>query len=168
MTSPGHRSLLRALRTVRFRLTLALLLAAVVAASGVTYGGWTVAGSGNGYAKAVTAQSLSLVDASASTSAQLYPGATGDLVVRVTNPNSFAVTITSVANSGGSIVSDKGAACNAATGVTYANSTGLSQAVAAGATITFSLANKVSMSNSSDNACQGAVFTIPISVSATS
>ena len=156
------------LGSARSRLAIALLLTAVMTAGGATYGGWTFVSTGSGYAKAVSGQALTLQDASASTSAQLYPGGSGDLVVKVANPNSFAVTITSVSNGSGSIASDKGAACNAATGVSYTSTTGLSQVVAAGATVTFTVANKVSMSNSSDNSCQGAVFTIPINVQATS
>ncbi len=88
-------------------------------------------------------------------------------MVKVTNPNSFAVTVTSVTGAG-TITSDKGAACNASTGVTFTNAAGLSQAVGAGATVTFSLAGKVAMSNASDNSCQGAIFTVPVTLSATS
>jgi hypothetical protein len=109
---------------------------------------------------------LTLSDASASTTAQLYPGGTGDIWIKVTNSNPFAVTVTSVTGAG-TITSDKGAACDAATGVTFTNTTGLSQAVGAGATVTFSLAGKVAMSNASDNSCQGAVFSVPITLAAT-
>jgi hypothetical protein len=85
----------------------------------------------------------------------------------VTNPNPFAVTVTAVTGAG-AITSDKGAACNTSTGVTFTNTSGLSQAVGAGATVTFSLAGKVAMSNASDNSCQGAVFTVPVTLTATS
>src|SRR5213593_4396428 len=149
------------------RLAFALVLTTLTIAVGVTYGSWTISGTGNGYSKAVTAQSLTTVDVSGSATAQLYPGGTGDLIVRASNPNPFAVTITAVSGNG-TITSDKGASCNASTGVTYTDTTGLSQAVAAGGAATFTLANKVSMSNASDNACQGAIFTVPISITATS
>jgi P pilus assembly chaperone PapD len=168
MGSAGLSAMLRSLAAQRLRLALALFLALLTLASGVTFGGWNVTGTGSGYSKAVSAQSLTLSDASASTTAQLYPGGSGDLVVKVTNPNPFAVTITGVSNGSGSITSNKGAACDASTGVTYTNTTGLSQAVAAGATVTFSVSGKVAMSNASDSTCQGATFTIPITVTATS
>jgi hypothetical protein len=139
----------------------------VVATTAVTFGSWTVSSSaGSGYSKAKVASSLTLSDASASTTAQLYPGGTGDIWIKVTNSNPFAVTVTSVTGAG-TITSDKGAACDAATGVTFTNTTGLTQAVGAGATVTFSLAGKVAMSNASDNTCQGAVFTVPITLAAT-
>src|ERR671928_379821 len=145
---------------------LAAAVAAVVAA-GIGIAAWTISGSGNGYAKAGSASSLTLADATAFTTATLYPGATGDLKLRVTNPNSFPVRITAVSGNG-TITSDKGAACDASTGVTFANQSGLALDLAASATATLTVANAVSMSNSSDNSCQGAIFTVPVSLTAVS
>jgi hypothetical protein len=89
--------------------------------------------------------------------------------VKVTNPNPFPVRITSIVKQpAAAISSDKGAACDASTGVTFSDQTGLALDLAAGATTTFTLANAVSMSNASDNSCQGAVFTIPVTVSGAS
>jgi hypothetical protein len=162
------RAALRIIAADKARLALALSAILVVATTAVTFGSWTVSSSaGSGYSKAKVATSLTLSDASASTTAQLYPGGTGDIWVKVTNSNPFAVTVTSVTGAG-TITSDKGAACDAATGVTFTNTTGLTQAVGAGATVTFSLVGKVAMSNASDNTCQGAVFTVPITLAATS
>jgi hypothetical protein len=162
------RAALKIVVADKARVALALSALALLATAAVTLGSWAVGSSaGNGYAKAVTAQNLTLGDASASTTAQLYPGGTGDLWVKVTNPNAFPVTVTAV-NGAGAITSDKGAACNASTGVTYTNTSGLSQSVGVGATVTFSLAGKVAMSNASDNSCQGAIFTVPVTLTATS
>jgi hypothetical protein len=162
------RAALRIIAADKAWLALALSAILVVATTAVTFGSWTVSSSaGSGYSKAKVASSLTLSDASASTTAQLYPGGTGDIWIKVTNSNPFAVTVTSVTGAG-TITSDKGAACDAATGVTFTNTTGLTQAVGAGATVTFSLAGKVAMSNASDNSCQGAVFTVPITLAATS
>ncbi len=152
----------------KVRLALALSAAVMMATATVTFGSWSVSSApGGGYSKAVTAQSLTFTDVSGSAAAQLYPGGTGDLVVRVTNPNPFAVTITAVSGNG-TVTSDKGAACNASTGVTFASTTGLTQVVGAGASVTFTLTGKMSMSNASANACQGAVFTVPVTLTATS
>jgi hypothetical protein len=162
------RAALRIIAADKARLALALSAVAVMATTAVTFGSWSVSSSaGSGYSKARVASSLTLSDASASTTAQLYPGGTGDIWIKVTNSNPFAVTVTSVTGAG-TITSDKGAACDAATGVTFTTTTGLTQAVGAGATVTFSLAGKVAMSNVSDNTCQGAVFTVPITLAATS
>jgi hypothetical protein len=148
-------------------IVIAGVLVLAIVAVGVGLGAWSLGGTGNGAAKATTASNVTLADATAFTSADLYPGATGNLKLRVTNPNPFPVRITTVSGNG-TITSDKGAACDATTGVTFTNTTGLSQAVAAGATVTFSLAGKVAMSNASDNSCQGAVFATPITLAATS
>lgn len=147
-------------------IALAVLLAAIVAV-GVGLGAWSIGGTGNGAAKATTASSITLADASGFTSADLYPGATGNLKLRATNPNPFPVRITAVSGNG-TITSDKGAACDASTGVTLANQSGLTLDLAAGATATLTVPNAVSMSNSSDNSCQGAVFTVPVSLTAVS
>jgi hypothetical protein len=145
---------------------LALLLSAVAASAVIA--AWVTNGSGPGYAKAQTASNLILSDASASTTADLYPGATGSVKLKVTNPNPFPVRITSVAKQASAITSDKGAACDASTGVTFSDQTGLALDLAAGATTTFTLANAISMSNASDNSCQGALFTIPVNVTGAS
>jgi len=157
--------------TIRIPRKVFVALAAIVAlvATGVIVAAWSTTGSGNGYAKAGTASALTIGDASAATVGDLYPGGSGAVKLKVTNPNPFAVRITTVAKqTGGVITSDKGAACNASTGVTFTDQTGLALDLAAGATTTFSLANAVSMSNASDNTCQGAIFTIPVDVTGAS
>jgi hypothetical protein len=153
--------------TIKLPRKLVFVVAAIaaLAVTSFIFAAWSTSGSGNGYAKAGTASALTIGDATASTVADLYPGATGAVKLQVTNPNSFPVKITSVAKqTSGTITSDKGAACNAATGVTFTDQTGLALVVAAGATSTFTLSNAVAMSNASDNTCQGAVFTIPVDV----
>jgi hypothetical protein len=158
------------MRTARRKRTLVIALLVLllgVVAVGVGLGAWSLGGTGNGSAKASTASNITLADASAFTTADLYPGATGNLKLRATNPNSFPVRITAVSGNG-TITSDKGAACDASTGVTFSNQTGLTLDLAAGQTATLTVANAVSMSNSSDNSCQGATFTVPVSVTAVS
>lgn len=156
--------------SLKLQLALALGATAVVGAVGsMTFGAWNVGSdAGNAYSKAKTAVNLTLSDASAATTADLYPGGSGDVKVKVTNPNPFAVTITNVSAAAGSIVSDAGATCNSATGVSFTNQTGLSLSLAAGATSTFTLSGAAAMTNASANACQGAIFTIPVSITATS
>jgi hypothetical protein len=157
--------------TIRLSRKLFFVVVAIAAlvVSGVLYAAWSTTGSGNGYAKAGTASALTIGDASASTTADLYPGGTGSVKLKVTNPNPFAVRITTVTKqTGGAITSDKGAACNASTGVTFTDQTGLALDVAANATSTFTLSGAVSMTNASDNTCQGAIFTIPVDVTGAS
>jgi hypothetical protein len=148
-------------------IVIAGVLVLAIVAVGVGLGAWSLGGSGNGAAKATTASNVTLADATAFTSADLYPGATGNLKLRVTNPNPFPVRITTVSGNG-TITSDKGAACDASTGVTFTNQTGLTLDLAAGATGTLTVPSSVSMSNASDNSCQGAVFTVPVSITGVS
>lgn len=149
------------------KLTIGVLFAGAMLAGSVAFAAWTATGSGSGYAKATTAQALTTVDVSASTAATLYPGATGDVLIRIDNPNPYPVTVTDVAGAG-AIDSDAGAACDAATGVTFTDQTGLSLNVAAGGAATFTLTGSVEMDNSSHNSCQGAIFTIPVTLSGAS
>jgi len=151
------------------KLFFALAAIAALVATGVLLAAWSTNGSGNGYAKAGSALPLMVNDASASTLADLYPGASGAVKLKVNNPNPFPVRITAVAKqAAGSITSDKGAACNASTGVIFTDQSGLMLDLAAGATSTFTLSGSVAMSNASDNSCQGAIFTIPVDVTAIS
>lgn len=157
---------LRKLST-RMMLVAGVGLASIVVA-GIAIAAWSVSGTGTGYAKASTASAVSLADATANTSADLYPGASGAVKLKVTNPNPFPVRITAVAGNG-AITSDKGAACNAATGVSFTNQSGLTLDLLANETDkVFTLAGAVAMTNASDNSCQGAVFSVPVSVTAIS
>jgi len=56
---------------------IALVGVIAVALAGIAIAAWVVSGSGTGYAKAGSSSALTLSDASASTSADLYPGAAG-------------------------------------------------------------------------------------------
>lgn len=150
-----------------------LTIMAAVSAVGLVYAAWTTNGTGSGYAKAGTAQALSTVDVSASTTATLYPGGpAGDVTIRISNPNPYPVTVTGVAGSG-AITPDAGHAACTTTGVTFTDQTGLSISVPAkagavnGETQT-TLSGAASMSNASVNGCQGATFTIPVTLSGAS
>ncbi len=149
------------------RITAGSILFGIIAMASVAYAAWTASGSGQGYAKAGTASALTTVDVSASTTATLYPSGTGNVLLRISNPNPYPVRVTTV-NGNGTITSDKGAACDAATGVTFTNQSGLTLDIPASGASTFTLTGAVAMSNASDNTCQGGVFTIPVSLSGAS
>jgi hypothetical protein len=136
------------------------------------YAAWTSSGGGTGFAKAASAQNLTTASVTGTTSATLFPGATGDLVVNVTNPNSYPIKVTSVTGNG-TIAADSGhSTCGQdaqhPTGVTYTDQTGLSIAVAANSSSQVTLSGSVKMTNASDNSCQGATFSVPVSMAATS
>src|SRR5262249_53921614 len=132
----------------------------------------TAGGSGSGYAKATPAQQLTTVDVSASTTATLYPGANGDLLLKVSNPNPYPVKVTDVAGSG-AITADSGhSTCGSdaghPTGVSFTDQHSLSILVAANSSTQTTLSATVAMSNASDNSCQGATFTVPVTLTGAS
>ena len=96
--------------------------------SAIVFAAWLSSGSGSAYSKAGSSQALSTLDASASTSATLYPGVSGDVTLKVSNPNPFPVRVTSVSLNGtnADITPDAGHASCSPTGVSFANQTGLS------------------------------------------
>jgi hypothetical protein len=148
------------------------VIAAALSVVGLVYAAWTTNGTGDAYAKAGTAAAISTVDVSASTTATLYPGVSGDVLIKLDNPNPYAVTVTAVTGSG-SITADAGHSGCTTTGVTFTNQTGLSLVVPAKSggvdgVLQTNLTGAASMSNASLNACQGAVFTIPVTLSGTS
>lgn len=152
-----------------------LIFAAVaVMALGIVslgYAAWTSSGNGTGFAQASTAKSLNSVTVSAA-SAGLYPGATADLTLKLANPNPYPVTITDVTGSGPITADNSHATCGQdashPTGVTYTDQHNLSISVPANGTSDVTVSNSVHMSNASDNSCQGATFTIPVSLNGAS
>ena len=150
------------------RITAGSILFGIIAVSSVAYAAWTATGGGQGYAKAGTAAVLTTVDVSATTTATLFPSGTGNVFLKITNPNPYAVTVTTVTGSG-AITSDKGVNCQGVTtGVSFTNQTLLTLVVPASSAAQFTLTGAAAMSNASDNSCQGAVFTIPVTLSGAS
>lgn len=132
-------------------------------AIGVAFAQWTATGTGSGYAKAKTAVDLSTV--AVTPAATLYPGGTGNALISIVNPNDYKVRVTDITGNG-TITSDVPACDSGGTGVTFTNQTLQSLDVPAHSAGTlFTLTGAVSMDNTSDNACQGATFTIPVTLS---
>lgn len=147
----------------------------ILIVSAIVFAAWLAPGSGSASAKAGSSQALSTLDASASTGATLYPGVSGDVTLKISNPNPFPIRVTSVSLDGtnADIVPDSGHASCSPTGVSFTDQTGLTVDVPAksGSTngsATATLSGAVSMSNASANGCQGATFTIPVTMSGAS
>ena len=136
---------------------------------GLVYAAWTTNGTGSGYAKAGSSQALTTVDVSASTTASLYPGVDGNVLIKINNPNPYPVRVTDVTGNG-AISADAGhSTCGSdaghPTGVTFTDQTGQTIDIAASSSTQTTLTNAAHMSNASDDSCQGATFTIPVSLS---
>jgi len=149
------------------RLIFTAVTVLVMAAVGLVYAAWTTNGSGSGYAKAGSSQALTTVDVSATTAASLYPGTTGDVKLSISNPNPFAVRVTAVSGNG-TITADGSHSGCTTTGVTFTNQSSLTIDIAANSSTTSTLTGAAAMSNASLNACQGATFTIPVSLTGAS
>jgi hypothetical protein len=153
------------------RLIFAAVTVMVLGIVSLGYAAWTSSGNGTGFAQASSAQALNSVTVSAG-SANLYPGATADLTLKLNNPNPYPVTVTSVTGNGTITADTSHATCGQdaghPTGVTFTGQTGLSISVPANATADAPVPGSVHMSNASDNSCQGATFTIPVSISGAS
>jgi hypothetical protein len=143
------------------------LVVAVVGGS-VAYAAWLSGGSGSVTAKAGTAVSLTTSDASASTTTTLYPGVTGDARITINNPNAFAVRVTNISAGVGSVTATGGTGTCTTTGVSLVAQSGLALDVAANSSASFTVTGAVAMSNSSDDGCQGATFTVPVSLTGVS
>jgi hypothetical protein len=142
----------------------ALSVVGVLALGGAAWAYFRSSGSGNGHGTTGTMSTVILNAVAGTPSAALYPGGTGDVSIEVNNPNDYAVTLVSVTGNG-TITPDAGHAGCTTTGVTFANQTGLSTSIPASATnyqVHFSGA--VSMSASSSSGCQGASFSIPVTI----
>jgi hypothetical protein len=122
----------------------------ILMAGGVAYAAWTAEGSGHGTAKGGTAITLGVEGNDIS---DIYPTGSFPATVKVTNPNPYAVTLSSVDFTGATTTA---VGCDAST-VDVADLTGLTQVLDAnGGDHTFAVT--VTMSNDATDECQGATF----------
>jgi uncharacterized protein (DUF58 family) len=156
-------------RRTKVILTVAAV-AAVAANAGAAWAYWRVTGTGTGTAQAGAVIELSLKGRS-DDDKPLFPGGTSDLTVTVTNRNNFPIRITTVSAGEGKTVADEGhraAGCRT-TGVVVAKDVyEVSWQVAQDTIGVFTLPDGIRMTNSSDSACQGATFTIPVQATGSS
>lgn len=141
--------------------------------------GLNAGSSAEGQSATITNLSISAV-ASPSATNLLYPGANGDVVLKISNPNAFPVTLTAVqlpANTsfaagygdaalttanGGCTTGNSGVSWNFATassGSSHALTSPLT--VAGNGTLTVTMTNAASMSTSAPAACAGTYFSMP-------
>jgi hypothetical protein len=148
----------------RRRLVSALAVVGVLAVGGVAWAYFTSSGSGSAHASTGSMSTVTLNAAAGTPSTPLYPGGTGDVSLEVNNPNAYAVTLVSVAGHG-TITPDAGHSGCTTTGVTFTNQTGLSTTIPASASnYQIHLPGTVSMGSSSSSGCQGATFSIPVTI----
>jgi hypothetical protein len=130
---------------------------AVVAAAGVGYALWTASGTGSGEAKAKSAVALTVSAGTAS--AQLYPGASGDVVFSLTNPNPYNVSLTGWSGATVTSTSDT-VGCPASNFTINAGSITPTTITGSNGTGTVTVTNGITMVSAAPNACQGVTVTV--------
>lgn len=155
------------MRKVNRRTKVILTVAAVAAVAvnaGVAWAYWSITGSGTAAVAAGSVIELSLKGKS-DLDKPLFPGSASDLIVTVTNENNFPIQITTVAPGKGVTAADdahRAAGCRN-TGVVVAKDVQrVSWDVPKNSIGVFTVPDGIKMTNQSDTACQGAVFTIPV------
>jgi hypothetical protein len=129
---------------------------------GSAFGYFTSSGAGHGSAS--TATLLPALGAHGVPTTRLVPGGTADVAVQVTNPNLFAVTVVSATAAVGVVTVDAGHPTCTPASVDFTDPVGLSLVIPAGTTEALSFPGAASMSISAPNACQGASFSIPLTL----
>jgi hypothetical protein len=148
------------------RRLLVLALAAVLVGlgAGAAYAYFTATGSGAGSAGAGSLQTVTIDATTGSPTTPLLPGQTGDVALQVSNPNGFPVTLVAASGSGAVTVDSEHSGCDPSV-VTFTNQTGLSTTIPADTTgYQVYLDGAASMSTAAANACQGATFSIPVTI----
>ena len=142
-------------------LVMSLILVGV--SSGAAYAYWRTTGSGSGAASVGTVQSVTVLAASGTPASLLVPGASAELVLSISNPNSYALTLTGIAPNGTITVSG-GSGCTAVnSGVSVSTLSGLSLSISAG-TSTVRIPAGIQMTSGSASGCQSADFQVPVTV----
>jgi hypothetical protein len=143
----------------------AFVVTAIGMVAGIGFATWTSDGDGQGRARAVTAQPVTVTAVSGP--ADLFPGALdGDVHFTLTNPNPYDVVFEAMTP--GEITSSNQVNCSAAN-IDVVGAGGLSLPVAAGDTSDpLSIADVVSMDADAPEACQGVSFDIDLVLAGTS
>src|SRR5438552_17607835 len=94
LTTQKRKTLMR----IRKALVAVGILTGSALAANLAFAAWTANGTGSGSAKAISSVGVSTV--SATPTAQLYPGGSGDVKITIKNDNSFPVQVTAINGTG--------------------------------------------------------------------
>ncbi|WP_255770631.1 hypothetical protein [Pseudarthrobacter sulfonivorans] len=164
---PKHKKTSRRLAAKTAAATITLCLAT---GAGGAYAYWATVGAGSGAATngtmgAVTVEALIAGDSPQST---LVPGGTADVAVRAHNPNDYPVQVYAIRGNG-AVTADANHTVCTTTGVKFVDPAApLAPALSipANSSILITLPNAAAMSTASSSGCQGAAFTVPVTLEA--
>lgn len=142
----------------------------VLTGAGGAYAYWATVGAGSGSATdgtmaTVTVDALVAGDTLQTT---LVPGGTADVAVRASNPNDYAVQVYAISGNGAA-TADAGHPACLTTGVTFvAPASPLAPAISipAQSSVLITLPGAAAMSLASSSGCQGATFSLPVTLEA--
>jgi hypothetical protein len=165
----------RAMKPWRWRRT-PIVFGAIVAlvlglSAGSAYGFLATHGSATSFASVGTMKTVTMATAG-TPSTPLLPGGTGDVVFSVTNPNNFPVSLVGAALETGSAITPNAnhSGCTTTDGnpvVTLNVPSGdLPVAIPANTTMPINLASAATMDLNATSNCQGAIFDIPLAITA--
>jgi hypothetical protein len=138
----------------------------IAVASSIAFATWTTDGSGTASDQALTAQTVTLA-ASTTPTADLFPGGSGAAQFTVTNPNPYAVQLTSISFT--TVTSGDDTNCPAAN-LTVAATVNLASPITVQANDTSgpqSVPEAFTLSADAPDGCQGVVFTVDATASGT-
>ena len=147
-------------------LSLWVAAAALTTASAIPVGAYFQAdqASATGSAPAGTMQTVVLEALTGETPAlALQPGSTGEVVLRVNNPNAFTVKLVSVTSTGAPTLVGSAGCTPANAGIAFIPQSGLAMPISPGIQL-LRLPGAASMSIASDDTCQGASFALPVTI----
>jgi hypothetical protein len=148
---------------------VAAATAAIIAGSGVAYAAWSASGTGSGAGAATVAQSIVVTPETPSgANASIYPGGpAGPVFFNITNPNPYAVTITSLA--WGTPYSTVTSSCASSNVTIDAGApTTASIAIPANSTVSnYEITGVLDLAHSAGNGCQAVAFIAPVTVTGT-
>ena len=147
--------------------TVALCIAT---GAGAAYAYWASTGAGtgaatNGTMATVTVEALVAGDSPQGT---LVPGGTADVAVRAQNPNNFPVKVYAIRGNGAATADANHPGCTT-TGVTFVDPAAPlapTVTIPANSSVLIALPAAASMSTASSSGCQGATFSLPVTLEA--
>lgn len=159
----AHRALSgRASR--RVLLVATVVIATLIGGTSVAFAYWRSSGSGSGTGTTgtMTINVTAVLAGDSSGATTLVPGGTGDVVLRVNNPNAYSVQVSAISANGSITASNS---CSTS-GITFTSpgSYSASQFTLASGSNLLRLSGALGINLSVSSSCQGATFTVPVAV----
>jgi hypothetical protein len=157
-------------RRLAARIAVVTIALCIATGAGGAYAYWAATGAGRGAATNGTMATVTVVALVAGDSPQgtLVPGGTADVAVRASNPNGFLVKVYALRGNGAATADANHPACTN-TGVTFVDPAAPltpTVTIPANSSVLINLPGAAAMSTASSSGCQGATFSLPVTLEA--